>query len=107
MQKIYKKEQISETKHVHPWFKKELLRRWPEAYIYKPPAGQYGRKGAHDFIFCIQGKFFSVEAKVEGNKMTPMQEKTMESIKAAGGMSLCLTGKDDTIFDRIESWLKG
>lgn len=107
MKPLFDREKISETKHVHPWFKKELEKKWPSVYIFKPPAGQYGKKGAHDFLFCIQGKFFSVELKAPGGKMTPSQESTMGSVKAAGGFTDCVIGKDDMIFDRIESWLKG
>ena len=95
---------ITETKHIHPWFTRELLRRYPKAYVYKPQGGAYGKKGAHDFIFCIDGKFFTVEAKVVSNTMSPMQLSTQRNVQGAGGFSECLTGKDETIFERIEKW---
>jgi hypothetical protein len=103
---IFKPNKMSETKHVHPWFKKELLKRWPKAFVYKPPAGRYGRKGVHDFLLCIDGKFISVEAKLPDNEMTPMQVDIKVKIEEAGGLSLCLKGKDKSIFDRISEWLK-
>jgi hypothetical protein len=95
--------QLNETKHVHPWFKRELLKRYPDAYIYKPPAGAYGKKGAHDFMFCIYGLFFTVEAKVPGNTMTPKQVETQCDVYKAGGFSEGLTGKDEEIFEKIKN----
>lgn len=106
MRVFYDKTKLSETKHIHPWFRKELTKRWPKVYIYKPPAGQYGKKGAHDFLFCIDGKFFSIEIKTEKGKMTPAQEHTLREVQSSGGYSGCCYGKDLTFFDRIESWLK-
>ena len=92
---------IDEIKHIHPWFKRELLKRYPDAYVYKPPSGAYGKKGAHDFMFCIEGLFFTVEAKIEGNVMTPKQVETQCDVKTAKGFSECLTGKDPSIFTLI------
>lgn len=97
---------LLETKHVHPWFRKELERRYPNVYIYKPPSGAYGKKGAHDFIFCINGLFFSVEAKVPPNMMTLKQIETRDFVHAAGGFSTQLNGKDDGIFDQINEYIK-
>lgn len=104
----YDRNKVCELKHVHPWFRKELEKRWPHVYIYKPPAGMYGRKGAHDFLFCIDGKFFSVELKAPKGVMTPAQKSTYKVVKEAGGFTECVAGKEDySVFDRIESWLKG
>lgn len=93
---------ISETKHVHPWFKTRLKRHFPDVYIYKPPAGQFGKKGTHDFIFCIKGLFFSVEIKVGDNKMTPKQVETYDFVLQAGGFSACCTDKDESFFDQLK-----
>lgn len=98
---------LNETKHVHPWFKRELLKRYPNVYVYKPPSGAYGKKGAHDFMFCIDGLFFTVEAKVPPNTMTPKQVETQCDVCKAGGFSEQLDGKDFEIFDRIASHLEG
>ena len=97
---------LNETKHVHPWFKRELLKRYPNAYVYKPPSGAYGKKGAHDFMFCIEGLFFTVEAKVPGNVMTPKQCETQMDVITAGGFSECLVGKDLGIFELISNHIK-
>lgn len=90
---------------VHGWFRRNLKKRYPNAFVFKPQGGAYGKKGTHDFIFCIDGLFFSVEVKMPGNVMSPMQTKTKRDVLKAGGFSDCLVGRDETIFDKIDHWI--
>lgn len=38
-----------------------------------------------DFVGCHRGKFFAVETKAPGEKLTPRQEYTKAQMEAAGG----------------------
>jgi hypothetical protein len=90
---------------IHAWFKRELLKRYPKAYTFKPSGGPYGKKGTHDYIFCIDGLFFSVEIKKENGSVTALQEKTMRDVHAAGGFSAVLRGRSTVVFDLIAEWI--
>lgn len=41
---------------------------------------------ALDFLFCINGRFVSIETKIPGKVMTPRQEQTAADMQAAGGL---------------------
>lgn len=62
------------------------------AYYFSPATGGYGRSGVPDFVGCINGKFFGVEAKAEGNEATALQLRELNKIRAAGGIGLLITG---------------
>lgn len=66
------------------------------AYFYMPMSNGMGRVGAPDFIVCHDGKFYGVETKAPGKRSntTPNQEREMEWIKAAGGVSLVVDSAD-------------
>ena len=87
---------------VHAWLKKELLRRYPDCYIYKPRAGSYGKKGVPDFICCIDGKFVGIEVKASiKNKPTRSQLEELKKINIAGGIAFVLYGKDTKTLNLI------
>lgn len=51
-----------------------------------------------DFVICIDGKFWAIEAKAPGKHTTPRQEETIRAITAAGGHVM--------LFDRADSkWI--
>jgi len=60
------------------------------AYYFMPATGGYGRSGVPDFIGCIDGVFFAVECKADGNKPTALQEREMRLIGDAGGKVLVI-----------------
>ena len=55
------------------------------AYYFYPVTGGYGRSGVPDIIGCYEGLFFGIECKAGNNKPTPLQEKNLKEIRAAGG----------------------
>ncbi len=68
---------------------------FPQAWIYKPPGGMFGRTGAPDCLLCWRGIFIGIEVKAEGNEPTALQLRNLKGIIAAGGVGAVLTGKDE------------
>jgi Holliday junction resolvase len=58
------------------------------AYYFYPVTGGYGRSGVPDVIGCYKGLFFGIECKAGKNKPTPLQQKNLEEIRAAGGLDM-------------------
>jgi len=48
-----------------------------------------------DILGCYQGKFFAIETKRTGGKLTPRQIITIEEIKKAGGRVLVIDNRQD------------
>ena len=65
------------------------------AYYFFPVMGGYGRSGIPDIIACLKGKFIGIECKAGFNKTTPLQDKELAAIAAAGGATLVV--REDTI----------
>ena len=61
------------------------------AYYFYPVTGGYGRSGVPDIIACMDGKFIGIECKAGKNKPTPLQEKNLNEIIAAGGVALVVS----------------
>lgn len=59
-----------------------------EVYYFFPPANGYGRVGVPDIVCCVNGYFLAVECKAGGNKPTALQERELDKIAAAGGISM-------------------
>jgi Holliday junction resolvase len=57
-------------------------------YYFFPATYGMGRSGVPDIICCVSGKFFAIECKTRGNKPTALQERELQAIKDAGGMSM-------------------
>lgn len=68
----------------------KLLSRY-KVYSYMPVPYGYGPTTL-DYLGCIRGKFFAVEAKAPGKKPTPLQNNTIERIRAAGGVAFVIDG---------------
>lgn len=74
---------------------KKLLKKY-SAYYHMPVQSGFGAPSL-DFVGCHEGRFFAVEAKRPGKKMTPRQRLTMEMMQEAGG-TVFLVG-DDCIWE--------
>ena len=61
-----------------------------KAYYFYPVTGGYGRSGVPDVIACHDGRFIGIECKAGSNKPTPLQEKNLSDIQAAGGVALVI-----------------
>jgi hypothetical protein len=59
------------------------LRELPKTFVIRIQAGSI--VGIPDLIICRNGYFFAWELKVGDNKLTPIQEHTIDKIAEAGG----------------------
>jgi hypothetical protein len=59
-------------------------------YFAMPVGSGYGHAGVPDFLCCIRGLFFSVEAKAGKGTTTALQDAEMDRIRAAGGIALVI-----------------
>lgn len=82
---------------------KKLLKKY-KAYYHMPVQSGFGAPSL-DFVGCHKGRFFSVETKRPGKKMTPRQELTTETMREAGG-AVFLVG-DDCIYELGEDGKPG
>ena len=71
------------------------------AYYFYPVTGGYGRSGVPDIILCYKGNFVGIECKSGTNKPTPLQEKNMKDIRAAGGVTLVVNEDNISSVSRI------
>ena len=58
-----------------------------EIYHFMPPANGFGRAGIPDIIGCFRGQFIAVECKAGKNTTTALQDRELQRIKDAGGVS--------------------
>lgn len=58
-----------------------------------------------DYVGCCAGKYFSIETKAFGRKLTPRQHATMQAIHNAGGMTFVIEGEDDLALGKLDWWL--
>lgn len=67
-------------------------------YYFMPSANGYGRAGIPDFIGCLNGAFFAIEAKAGKGTTTALQDREIQRIKDAGGIVLVINeGNIDTL----------
>lgn len=59
---------------------------------YKPQSGTFGRAGIPDYVGCIDGRMFGVEAKANGGKLTNLQQAAIKSIQESGGKVFVVHG---------------
>jgi len=57
-------------------------------WYYMPVQTGYGVSGIPDFVGCCNGKFFAVECKAYGGKLTLAQEVNLRKIVACGGKTM-------------------
>ena len=74
------------------------------AYYFYPVTGGFGRSGVPDIIVCHAGRFIGIECKAGKNKPTPLQEKNLQDIEAAGGIAMVVN--EDNIAD-VKKCLEG
>jgi hypothetical protein len=77
-----------------------------KVYSYMPVPYGYGPTTL-DYLGCIRGKFFAIEAKAPGKKPTPLQVNTIERIRAAGGVAFVIDGVDCDDYAALEHFLGG
>tara|TARA_Y100000385_G_scaffold210241_1_gene218091 strand:- start:1428 stop:1745 length:318 start_codon:yes stop_codon:yes gene_type:complete len=73
------------------------------AYYFYPVTGGFGRSGVPDIVACYKGLFFGIECKAGKGKLTALQQKNLDDIKAAGGADMVV---NENNVDDIPSMLK-
>lgn len=71
-------------------------------YYAMPIGTGYGNSGVPDFLCCVNGKFMAIEAKAGKGKTTALQEKNLQQIKDAGGITAVIY---ETNIADLEAWL--
>ncbi len=56
-----------------------------------------------DFICCHNGRYFAIETKAPGKKLTPRQNLTIAQIETAGGFAFLISDADSLA--RLEAYL--
>ncbi len=59
-------------------------------YFFMPVSNGMGRHGIPDIIACHNGHFLGIECKAGKGKTTPLQDRELENIRAAGGTALVI-----------------
>jgi Holliday junction resolvase len=74
-------------------------------YYFFPATHGYGRSGVPDIICCFNSLFMGIECKATAkNKPTALQEKEMQKIRDAGGVTF-VTNEDN--INLLALYLKG
>jgi hypothetical protein len=73
------------------------------AYYHMPVINGMGAPSL-DFVCCHEGRYFAIETKAPGKKLTPRQEGTVKNILAAGGQVFVIDGEGEQL-DRLKAFL--
>lgn len=66
-----------------------------DVFFWKEHGGAYGTSGVPDIICCYRGRFLGLEVKRPGGRLTPLQERTLARISAAGGIARRVESVED------------
>ena len=66
-----------------------------DVFFWKEHGGAYGTSGIPDIICCCRGRFLGLEVKRPGGRLTPLQERTLARINAAGGIARRVESVED------------
>ena len=72
----------------------KLLLTSINAYYFLPATHGYGSSGIPDIVACINGRFVGIECKAGKGKTTALQEKNLNAITQAGGLSIVVNEKN-------------
>lgn len=60
------------------------------AYYAMPIGTGFGNSGVPDFLCCVNGRFFAIEAKAGNGKTTALQDMHIERIRKCGGAAVII-----------------
>jgi Holliday junction resolvase len=72
-------------------------------YYFMPPANGFGRSGVPDIVACVNGLFFGIECKANGNKPTALQIREIEAIRRSNGVAVVV---DETNWDMVRELVR-
>ena len=69
------------------------------AWVLKYHVGPYSRPGTPDLLACYQGCFVALEVKTHASRarVTPLQRRALDMIRAAGGTAQVVTSIDEAL----------
>jgi pantoate kinase len=73
-----------------------------DIYYAMPIGTGYGNSGVPDFLCCLNGKFFAIEAKAGKGTTTALQEKNLKAIRDSGGVTAVIY---ETNIADLEAWV--
>lgn len=76
---------------------KKLLDNIENCWYFKVAGGQFQRAGIPDIIGCLNGKYFAIEVKRPGGKLSEKQKKEIEAIKSCNGIVFVAYSTEDVI----------
>lgn len=78
------------------------------AYYFFPATHGYGRSGVPDIVACVSGLFLAVECKAGKNKITDLQAREIQSIRAADGVAVVVNEENwDMLPELIRKMKRG
>lgn len=87
--------------HVKEGVKRELKRIG--AFYHMPVQNGMGEPTV-DFVCCLRGRGFLIEAKAPGGKLTMRQEITFQRYQAAGGATFLIDGSEQS-YNEFRLWV--
>jgi hypothetical protein len=88
---------------IKQWVTKYLKDSLPEVVLYRPLGGPFGKAGEPDLHVTLGGCKGVIEAKVDGEDPTPLQQKRLRDYAKAGALCMVLRGKD---IDRLNLFIR-
>lgn len=96
---------MTEEGKVKKEINKVLAKFGDKIWHYMPVPYGFG-KPALDYLMCVSGSFIAIEAKAGGEVPTPLQEKTIREMRAAGGKVFVIDGTRATdTYESLERYL--
>jgi len=86
---------------VKNWIKAQILKKYPDSYIYVTHVGQYGKRGVPDLVMCIEGLFVTVEVKTIKGNLTELQALEGRRIEKAKGIWMTIYGRNEDQLDEL------
>ena len=72
-------------------------------YYAMPIGTGYGNSGVPDFLCCVHGHFFAIEAKAGKGKTTALQDAHIERIIEGGGTAVVINEQN---IDQLQTMLE-
>lgn len=79
------------------------LKRIGSLYSHMPVMNGMGAPTL-DYVCCLRGRYFVIEAKAPGKWLTPIQQQTCQKISDAGGSWFCIDGSEES-FNEFRLWV--
>jgi pantoate kinase len=70
-------------------------------YFAMPIGTMYGNSGVPDFLCCVAGHFFAIEAKAGKGTTTALQDKHIREIMAQGGTAMVINETNINELDEL------